>query len=414
MIRQDLDKLNLPVGSGVYFFKDSAGKILYIGKATSLRDRVRSYFAMDLISTRGPHIVDMVFKSNTVSVQETTSVLEAVLLEANLIKKHKPYFNTKEKDDKSFNCVVITNEEYPRVFLVRQKDLNTKAKTITSTKLGLKDTPYTVYYGPYPSGNSIKEALKIIRKIFPFLDRVSLQKDKKAFYRQIGFAPDVETRVGIIEYKKNINHIKLLLGGNMKKLIAVITKEMLSAAKKEDFEHAEVLKKKIFSLQHIQDVSLIKREESYDATGLRIEAYDVAHISGSAMIGVMVVVQGEQSKKSEYKRFNIRGFTKANDTGALKEMLTRRFAHSEWQLPDVVLVDGGIAQQNVAREVLKEYNLKIPIIGVVKDERHRPKAIVGDEKIINKHKYGLLLANNEAHRFSITLHRIKRQKNLLK
>ena len=271
-----------------------------------------------------------------------------------------------------------------------------------------------MFFGPYPSSTTLKEVLSIIRKIFPFRDRASTQKDRAVFYRQIGLAPDIETSIGIVEYKKSISHIKLLLGGNMKKLIATLTKEMHTAAKHEHFEEAETLKRKIFSLQHIQDVSLIKREGSFESNGFRIEAYDVAHISGSSMVGVMVVVDGEQSKKSEYKKFNIKGFTTSNDTGALKEILTRRFTHPEWMYPNVVLVDGGIAQQNAAREVFKDLKLDIPIIGVVKDERHRPKAIVGDKTLIEKHKYALLLANSEAHRFAITFHRQKRAKALLK
>ena len=115
MIRQDLAHNDIPTEPGVYFWKDANGTILYIGKATSLRDRIRSYFAPDLIKTRGAHIVDMVFTATDISWQTTPSVLEALILEANLIKKHQPYYNTKEKDDKSFNCVVITKEEYPRV-----------------------------------------------------------------------------------------------------------------------------------------------------------------------------------------------------------------------------------------------------------------------------------------------------------
>ena len=423
MQKKDLEKAKLPEAPGVYFFlgrpeQSESGKdkreILYIGKATSLRDRVRSYFGPDVIKTRGPHIVDMVFKAEKVDFEETGSVLEAVIVEANLIKKHKPYYNTKEKDDKSFNCVAITKEEFPRVIIVRQKDIDTRSKTITSVKQNITNAAYDVFFGPYPSSTTLKEVLSIIRKIFPFRDRASTQKDRAVFYRQIGLAPDIETSVGIAEYKKSISHIKLLLGGNMKKLIATLTKEMHTAAKHEHFEEAETLKRKIFSLQHIQDVSLIKREGSFESNGFRIEAYDVAHISGSSMVGVMVVVDGEQSKKSEYKKFNIKGFTTSNDTGALKEILTRRFTHPEWMYPNVVLVDGGIAQQNAAREVFKDLKLDIPIIGVVKDERHRPKAIVGDKTLIEKHKYALLLANSEAHRFAITFHRQKRAKALLK
>src|SRR5689334_16740799 len=110
MERIYLKKTNVPDKPGVYFFKNK-GDILYIGKATSLRERTKSYFAKDLIHTRGPLILDMVFKANSIDWQETDSVLEAIILEANLIKKHKPYYNTREKDDKSFNYVCITKEK---------------------------------------------------------------------------------------------------------------------------------------------------------------------------------------------------------------------------------------------------------------------------------------------------------------
>src|SRR5947207_1786208 len=114
MKNESFKKLKLPDKSGVYFFK-SGKDILYIGKATSLQDRVKSYFSKDLIQTRGPLLVDMVFKAGTVDWQITDSVLEALILEASLIKKHQPYFNTKEKDDKSFNYVCITKELFPKV-----------------------------------------------------------------------------------------------------------------------------------------------------------------------------------------------------------------------------------------------------------------------------------------------------------
>jgi excinuclease ABC subunit C len=143
-------------------------EILYIGKATSLRSRVRSYFATDLIHTRGSHIVDMVFKATTVKYEVTDSVLEALILEANLIKKHQPKYNTKEKDDKSFNYVVITDETIPKVLLIRGREVDIKMKTKTMAIRSL--------FGPYPSGGAIRDGLKIIRRIFPFVDQNSIKK----------------------------------------------------------------------------------------------------------------------------------------------------------------------------------------------------------------------------------------------
>lgn len=140
---QDFKHLKLPEAPGVYFFKDIKEEILYIGRATSLHDRVYSYFSNDLIATRGPLLVDMVTKASTVDFIQTDSVLEAIILESNEIKKYLPYFNTKEKDNRSYNFVVITDEEFPRVVIARGRTLD---------KLDEKDLGFKIKYqfGPYP------------------------------------------------------------------------------------------------------------------------------------------------------------------------------------------------------------------------------------------------------------------------
>lgn len=420
MIRQDLDKLKLPEVPGVYVWRDKEGKILYIGKATSLRDRVRSYFSHDVIKTRGAHIVDMVFKAHTVTYQETMNALEALILEANLIKKYKPYYNTKEKDDKSFNCVAITKNPpsarsggggFPMVLLVRQKDIDTKNKTVKVLR-DPKPIKYDTVFGPYPNGTAIKEALRLLRPIFPFRDMASSKKDNSVFYRQIGLAPDTSNKEAQARYKKTISRLKMIFQGKFQSLLKTLKKEMMAAAKKEQFELAGELKQKVFALEHIQDISLIKRDLISGVSGeeFRIEAYDIAHISGSSMVGVMTVVTNATSQKSEYRKFIIKGFTKANDAGALREMLIRRFNHPEWRFPDAVVVDGNAIQINVAKEVLDSLKLKIPIIAVIKDEKHRPKAITGPKEIVETHKYAILLANSEAHRYGITFHKARRKK----
>jgi excinuclease ABC subunit C len=203
----DFKKLTIPTSPGVYFFEDANGHVLYVGKATSLRDRIRSYFASDVIKTRGPHIVDMVFKATSVSWEECTNVLEALILEASEIKKRKPYYNTKEKDDKSFNCVVITKEEFPRVLLVRQRDVVYKKTKPEIAKIKNEIIFIDSMYGPFPSATLIKEGLRIVRRIFPFRDRVSIQKDKEVFYRQLGLTPDITTANARKQYKETIHQI---------------------------------------------------------------------------------------------------------------------------------------------------------------------------------------------------------------
>ncbi len=419
---QTFKKLNLPGKPGVYFFLEKE-KILYIGKATSLKDRTRSYFSKDLIETRGPLLVDMVFKATNIKWQETDSVLEALILEANLIKKHQPYYNTKEKDDKSFNYVCITKDELPKVVTVRGRNL--------------VESKYKTIYGPYPNGGQLTEALKIIRKIFPYLDDKS--KNYHEFYKQINLAPDLEKKK---EYLRNIRHIKLFFEGKKKTVLRNLEKEMKFFAKVREFEKAGIIKRQIFALNHINDVALIKEDsignsfsrdillhsvttrKSIADSVFRIEAYDVAHMSGKNMVGVMTVVENSEVNKSEYKKFKIRTQAGANDTGALKEVLERRFAHHEWQYPRLIVVDGSTAQMNTAKKVLTSIGLEIPIVGVVKDERHRPKNILSHPRsdlkgtqgptLIQKYEKEILLANNEAHRFAINYHKNTRNKNFLK
>src|SRR3989338_4981810 len=162
MTRKELAKFKLPDNPGVYFFK-SGRKILYIGKATSLRDRVRSYFSTSLGDARSSVIVAMIEEAKSISWQKTDSVLEALILEANLIKQYQPKYNTDEKDDKSYNYLVITKEDFPRVLIVRGRELH--------SPLFAKRYSLNAVFGPFPHGQQLKEALKIVRKIFPFRDK---------------------------------------------------------------------------------------------------------------------------------------------------------------------------------------------------------------------------------------------------
>ena len=407
MNSQQLTKLKLPDTPGVYFFRKGR-QILYIGKATSLKDRVRSYFSKDLIETRGPHMVDMVFKAETVTYEATDSVLEALILEANLIKKHQPKYNTKEKDNKSFNYVVITNDALPQVLLVRGRNLTVKAEL---EKIHAKHV-----YGPYPSGTAIREGLKIIRRIFPYIDQSSVKKDNYEFYRQLGLSPDVNQENISSAYKENIKNIELFFAGKKKKIVSELKKRMMTYAKHHEFERAGETKRQIFALEHINDIALIKDDTLTSPSNgtFRIEAYDVAHMSGKNMVGVMTVVSDGIVQPGEYRKFIIRTQTNSNDTGALEEILSRRFRHTEWGVPDIVLTDGGLAQMNVANQVLKRYQLTIPVLSILKDEHHKPKDILGDAVLSKKYRAGLLLANNEAHRFSITFHKKKRAESFLK
>jgi len=217
--------------------------------------------------------------------------------------------------------------------------------------------------------------------------------------------------------------LKLFFQGKKKKIVQNLKKEMAQYAKKHEFEKADEFKKKIFSLNHINDVALIKEEkfrrpflleneEGDKLLNFRIEAYDIAHMSGKNMVGVMTVLEDGEISKKEYKKFIIRTQTGSNDTGALAEIILRRLNHMEWGTPNLIVVDGGIAQVNVVNKIILFHKLKIPVVGVVKDEKHRAKAILGDEKIVNQYKKFILLANSESHRFAISYYRQKSRRNI--
>lgn len=419
MKRQSLQKMKLPDAPGVYFFVGKKREILYIGRATSLRDRVKSYFKDDVIESRGPLIVDMVTRAVKIDYLQTDSVLEAVIAEANLIKKWQPTANAREKDDKSFNFVAITREEYPQVLLVRGKDIDEA-----------KRAGYLYLFGPYPEGGVLKEGMKIIRKIFPYGDsKCTPLRGKACFNRQIGLCPGVCTgEISKKEYGKTIRNLALFFEGKKNTIIKALQKEMSALAKKQKFEEADEVKKKIFSLTHIQDLSLLKasiQEENIKeasslttnnyhlTTAFRIEAYDVAHLGGKNVGGVMVVLEGRRIKKSEYRLFKIRTAKASDDVGALREVLERRLKHPEWPYPNVIAVDGGVAQKNMAENVLKEANFDIAVVAVQKNERHQPENLLGDETIIKNYKKEILFLNSEAHRFAIKYHRKMRRKSFL-
>ncbi len=413
MILNNLKKTKLPDSPGVYFFIGENGKILYIGKATSLRQRVRSYFSPNLAESRSILIEQMVQLTKNVKFQETDSVLEALILEASLIKKYKPKYNTDEKDDKSFNYLVITKEKFPRVEVVRKTDIKNK----------FNESEIKYLFGPFPSGNLFRDAMKIIRKIFPFRDSRCIpfgekgnKTGKPCFNNQIHLCPGTCTgEVSSKDYAKTVRHLRLFFEGKKSQLLKTLEKEMKTYAKNLEFEKADKIKKKIFALNHIRDVALIKKDlmpEEKEAV-FRIEAFDVAHLAGEHRVGVMVVIENGQAKKADYRKFNIKE-KKGGDSGALKEVISRRLNHREWPLPDLIVVDGNVIQVNSAKKALAEKNISIPVIGVVKNEKHQPKGLVGVGKISEKLKKNILLANAESHRFAISFHRRKRSDNFCK
>ncbi|NTW26820.1 MAG: GIY-YIG nuclease family protein [Candidatus Moranbacteria bacterium] len=414
---------NLPLAPGVYFFCDSKGKILYIGKATNLKTRVQSYFRSDIASSRSQWIAQMIAQVASIDFEQTDSVLEALILESNLIKKHQPKYNTLEKDDKSFSYFVITKEDFPKFLILRKTDIDLE-------KLEAKSYKLKAIYGPYISKQQMQTALKIIRRIFPF--HSGKQKTEKGCLDfQISLCPGPYAgAISKIDYKKNIRGIEMILQGKKKSLVSKLEKEMLLHSKKNEFEKAAILRNKIFALNHIRDVALMSRdfeEKSlvigHQSFGLRIEAYDISNISGEHAVGSMIVFENGQANKNQYRKFKIKTVEGSNDVAMMKEVLSRRF-NNDWAMPDLILLDGGLGHLNMAEELLhQELGLVVAIVGVAKGPTRKKLDLRRDSRLradMNKRMENILENENlmksimdEAHRFAIGYHRKLRSKSFL-
>ncbi|MCS6789306.1 MAG: excinuclease ABC subunit UvrC [Patescibacteria group bacterium] len=395
-----LEKIKkFPENSGVYLMRDDKSKILYIGKASNLKRRVSSYF----LKAHEERIENLLKEVKKIDYILTDNSLEALILESNLIKKYKPKYNIREKDDKSFLYVLITKEKFPRILLIRGKDIN-----LYNGEL----------FGPFVSAKSIRSGLKIIRKIFPY--NLHCEKDinrgKPCFDYQIGLCPG--TCIGAIsekEYKKNIINIKLFLKGEKNQIIKKLETEMNNLSKNMEFEKAAKIRNQIFAINHIKDIALIKDDDFIENINYknnkknRIEGFDISNISGLFAVGSMVVFYNNLPAKKEYRKFKIKNVVGIDDFKMLEEILKRRFSHQEWPLPDLILIDGGLGQINIARKVLKYFNLNIPIIGIAKGPKRKKNEFIGRVPSWTNEDI-LIKVRNEAHRFAIDYHRQLRNK----
>ncbi len=370
-----------------------------------MKRRVSSYF----LGSHDWKTEKLVSEITKIDFKKTDTAIEALILEAELIKKFSPPYNVREKDDKSFLFVEITKDKFPRVLLVRGKDFRDKRKRPALSR--------AEGFGPFTSASSLKEALKIIRRIFPFSihepERVG-KFSKPCFDYEIGLCPGA--CIGATDrnsYLKNISNIKLLFQGKKGKILENLTKEMKRASGKLEFERAELLKRQIFGLRHIQDIALITESgvAGEGPTPRRIEGYDISNISGTNAVGSMVVFSGTKPNKNEYRKFKIKTVREINDVGMMQEVLKRRFGNS-WPLPDLILVDGGSGQVNVARRVLSEFGLKLPVVGIAKGPKRKANRFVGSLPawVLKK---TLIQVRDEAHRFALSYHKSLRQRNFI-
>lgn len=378
------DKIkNISDGPGVYRFLDKKKNILYIGRASSLKKRLSQYFQKNIEA----RISEMVSQAHDIKYQETDTILDSVVLEANLIKKYWPKYNVKDKDNRSFVYVVISKQEdFPKLIIVRGSDLK-------------KIPQQSAYiFGPYQAQGLIKNALRIIRRIFPY-STCRISSGQPCFDYQIGLCPGAcVDKISIKDYQKNIKNIIWLLSGKKKKLMTRLLKENKEQAR---------------SLRHLQDVSLITNEDSVLGGVSRIEGYDISHLTGREPYGAMVVFSGGFPDKAEYRLFKIKNSPVGDDPRALQEVLERRLKHSEWVLPDMMMIDGGKPQIDFIDKYFKDNNINIPIVGISK--------YGGDQLVFSRAsskqfkdlalsiKDNLLKIRDEAHRFGLSASRRKRR-----
>lgn len=387
---------SLPDEPGVYLMKDIDNEVIYVGKATSLKNRVSSYFT----GSKEGRLAELVEKICNISFHTTDSALEALFLEANLIKKYQPYYNIKGLDDKSFLHIIITNEDYPRVLLARPTDEEFSiAKHI---------------YGPYLNARAARVAVEVVRRMFPFKHYAGTPS-RPCLHCQMTAIPEVCTgELDKKEYQRILRHLRLFLSGKKGQVIRQLERQMAGHAKKEEYEQAAKIRDRIMAMRHIEDIALLSRKINFsgtltDSEGViphRVEAYDISNISGHYAAGSMVVFTDGEIDKSQYRKFRIRTVHGPNDVAMLTEVLNRRFRHHEWPYPDLILIDGGKSQVSVALKVLQAYELPISVVGFAKGPTRKGEKLIFSRPLKG---YNLDLFRNlrdEAHRFAQTYYRL--------
>ncbi|MFA5084646.1 MAG: GIY-YIG nuclease family protein [Candidatus Paceibacterota bacterium] len=359
-----------PNSPGVYFFKKN-NKFIYIGRALNLKNRLADYLRSADLKTKR-----MTAEADELTFKKTADLLEAVILEANLIKKYQPKYNIREKDNRSFIYIVVPKIDWPYPFLVRGREL------------GKYRPENSFVFGPLKSFSLAKNLLLVLRRVFPY-STCRLNSGKPCFHYQIGLCPG--KCLGLItekEYRKNIDNLILVLSGQKEKAV----KNLKDPWKK-------------YLLQNLDDSLLIVREENSGESLIdkKIETYDISHLSGKETVGAMVVFENGDFDKTQYRLFKIKTAKPSDDLSALAEMIERRIKHKEWAYPDLILVDGGKTQVKTAQKILDRNKINVPIVGIAKFKSD--KLIFG--KIKKSLKELIILSfgrlrktRDEAHRFA--------------
>ena len=435
-------KINkLPDTGGVYFFKDARGKVIYVGKANSLKSRVSSYFINS--TQQSPKINKMIKEIVNVEYIPTSSEIEALILESKMIKSNNPYYNTQSKDDKSYPYIKITlNNDFPQILFYRK--INRKAKEDKN-----------IYYGPFVDTNATRVVIKLLRQVFKIRGcrKKDLKKAKICLDYQIGLcSAPCANMIGKEDYQKGIREICLFLEGKQKRLLNSLYHEMKEASNNLNFEKAAKVRDRIKSIRAIlegQEINLFRKnnKNSYllkkveeveeeeikkgqkaivdlkdklklDKLPEKIEAFDISNIQGKLSVGSLVVFEKGRPIKKDYRRFKVKRVKGIDDYAMLQEVAERRYKRllSEGKrLPDLILVDGGRGQLSAVGKILNNLNLELPIISIAKKEEEIFKPENSRPIILPSKSEALFLlqrVRDEAHRFAVTYHRRIRSKEL--
>jgi len=406
MVKNVKEKIRgLPDSPGVYVMKSDGGKILYVGKAVSLKRRVANYFRENITDIKTNILTERV---KDIDFIPCDTEAQALILEASLIKEKKPKYNVALRDDKSYPYVVVTNEDFPRVFYARPKK---------------KDN--LLLFGPYPNVRLIKGALKLIRKIFPYRSCRFFPKTPCLYYHLSLCPAPCAGKISSREYKNILIGLYKILSGDKKVLIKTLEKKMLRASRNRHFEKAAYLRDKIVAVKslysgksNIHEIIYLRDVLGLESLPLDIEAIDISNISGREASGSVVVFTDGLADKGNYRRFRIKGVYHPDDCKMIEEVITRHFRSKDKyaKLPQLVIIDGGRAQVNTASKALESLHIDIAVVGIAK--RNEELWLKGANKplIIPRDNPALHLIQrirDEAHRFAHKYHLLLRKKSVL-
>lgn len=359
----------LPTEPGVYFHKDATGEIIYVGKAAVLRNRVRQYFQAS--RSRDPKTEALVAEIIDTDWMVVESELEALFLEAEMVRRYMPRYNILLRDDKALSYIRI--------------DINSDYPTVTTTRQPLDDGAR--YFGPYYSLYGIKQALKLLRRIFPYATKRYGGQKRASLHYHLGLDPGLEEgKTTLVEYRATLRKLIAVIEGKRTSVIHEVERDMQKAAKDKDFERAAQLRNQLFSLQNLGKQVIFSDKEFLDiskdqalaqfqqllslaAPPKRIEGYDISHMSGTNVVASMVVFTNGVSDKGSYRKFKT---SERNDDYAnMQEAVRRRMSEKNlrlWGKPDLLLIDGGVGQLHAAALALSEQNMLVPLVSMAKRE----------------------------------------------